>query len=71
MSTYIAQMEIFSLASGGSGAKSLPLSSSNVGIVNVIGFLSVTGSEVVKVAIFSSVRAMSKKGFLSEKTDAH
>lgn len=66
MSTCLAQMEIFSLAGGCSGTKYLPLSSFDVRIVNVIWFLSVTGSEGVKVAIFSSVEVMWKKSFLSK-----
>lgn len=41
----LAQMAIFSLAIGGSGTKSLPLLSSNVGIMNTKGFLSVSSLE--------------------------
>lgn len=37
--TCLAQMAIFSLANGGSGTKSLPLSSSDVGIMKVKGVL--------------------------------
>lgn len=42
MSTYLAYMEIFSLESGGPSKKSFPFSSSDVRIVNSMGFLPIT-----------------------------
>lgn len=71
MSTCLSQMDIFSLASGGSGTKSLPFSSYDAEIVKAIGFFLVSGSKVVKVAISSSFEAMWKKRFMTEKTDAY
>lgn len=64
MSTFLAHLEIFSLASGGSSMKSLPFSSSDGEITNANVFLTLTGAEVVEVAMVSSLESFfGKEGF--------
>lgn len=64
MSTFLAQIEIFSLASDSSSMKSLPFSSSDGEIKNASGFLTLTSEEVVEVAMVSSLKAFfGKEGF--------